>query len=130
MPDRPPIREGQLLLGPLFSEPMQVETVRNAIDDDSVFDGVGEILLAPHVEPVLRDYCASELGNALQRGEEGAKGLLAQAEDHRDCRWLYIVTNCKAEPKLEPPVKDPARFPWQEITKVEHYRLNVDQLAS
>ena len=30
MPDGPPIREGQLLLGPLFSEPMQVETVRHA----------------------------------------------------------------------------------------------------
>ena len=50
------------------------------------------------------------------------------AEDRRDCYWLYIVTNCKAEPKLEPPVKDPARFPWQEITKVEHYRLDVDHL--
>jgi len=30
MPEAPPIREGQLLLGPLFSEPMQVETVRDA----------------------------------------------------------------------------------------------------
>ena len=50
------------------------------------------------------------------------------AEDRRDCYWLYVVTNCKAEPTLQPPVKDPARFPWQEITKVEHYRLDVDRL--
>jgi hypothetical protein len=50
------------------------------------------------------------------------------AEDRRDCYWLYIVTNCKADPKLEPPVKDPARFPWQEITKVEHYRLDVQAI--
>ncbi len=51
------------------------------------------------------------------------------AEDRRDCFWLYVVTNCKAEPKLEPPVKDPARFNWQEITKVEHYRLDVETLG-
>ncbi len=51
------------------------------------------------------------------------------AEDRRDCFWLYVVTNCKAEPKLEPPVKDPARFNWQEITKVEHYRLDVGSLS-
>jgi len=52
------------------------------------------------------------------------------AEDRRDCYWLYVITNCKTEPTLQPPIKAPARFPWQEITKVEHYRLNVDQLAS
>jgi superfamily II DNA or RNA helicase len=50
------------------------------------------------------------------------------AEDRRDCYWLYVVTNCKAEPKLEAPVRDPARFNWQEITKVEHYRLDVGSL--
>jgi len=26
-------------------------------------------------------------------------------------------------------VKDPARLGWQEITKVEHYRLEVDHLG-
>jgi len=33
------------------------------------------------------------------------------AEDRRDCYWLYVVTNCDSEPKLETPIKDPARFP-------------------
>lgn len=51
------------------------------------------------------------------------------AEDRRDCYWLYVVTNCKVEPKLEPPAKDPAQFNWQEITKVEHYRLDVGSLS-
>ena len=50
------------------------------------------------------------------------------AEDRRDCYWLYVVTNCKAQPQLQPPIRDPARFPWQEITKVEHYCLDVQDI--
>ena len=32
------------------------------------------------------------------------------AEDRRDCYWLYIVTNCADKPRLQEPVKDPARL--------------------
>jgi hypothetical protein len=45
------------------------------------------------------------------------------AEDRRDCYWLYVVTNCNAEPKLET-IKDPARLDWREVTKVAHYWLD------
>ena len=51
------------------------------------------------------------------------------AEDRRDCYWLYVVTNCNADPKLEAPIKDPARFPWHEVRKVEHYWLEVDAMT-
>lgn len=51
------------------------------------------------------------------------------AEDRRDCYWLYIVTNCKSKPQLQEPIKDPARFPWHEVKKVEHYYLSVDALT-
>jgi hypothetical protein len=51
------------------------------------------------------------------------------AEDRRDLYWLYIVTHCDIAPKLEDPIKDPARFPWHEVKKVEHYRLDVDALS-
>jgi hypothetical protein len=51
------------------------------------------------------------------------------AEDRRDCYWLYVVTNCAAEPTLQEPVKDPARFRWHEVTKVAHYWLNVDAMT-
>ena len=50
------------------------------------------------------------------------------AEDRRDCYWLYVVTNCAAEPQLQEPISDPARFPWHEVTKVAHYYLSVDAL--
>jgi len=50
------------------------------------------------------------------------------AEDRRDCYWLYIVTNCDAQPTLHEPVKDPARLKWHEVTKVAHYYLSVDAI--
>jgi hypothetical protein len=50
------------------------------------------------------------------------------AEDRRDCYWLYVVTNCKTQPVLHQ-IKDPARFPWHEVTQVDHYYLSVDELA-
>ncbi len=51
------------------------------------------------------------------------------AQDRRDCYWLYIVTNCDAQPTLQEPIRDPARFPWHEVTKVQHYWLEVDAMT-
>ena len=52
------------------------------------------------------------------------------AEDRRDCYWLYVVTNCNDTPKLQDPIRDPARFPWHEVVKVQHYWLEVDAMTS
>ena len=46
------------------------------------------------------------------------------AQDRRDCYWLYVVTNCSAEPKLTP-VKDPAAQAWEPVRKVQHYVLSA-----
>ena len=51
------------------------------------------------------------------------------AEDRRDCYWLYVVTGCANDPTLQEPVKDPARFPWHEVSKVQHYWLQVDAMT-
>ena len=51
------------------------------------------------------------------------------AEDRRDCYWLYVVTSCKSGPCLQEPIKNPARFPWHEVKKVDHYYLPVDALT-
>lgn len=51
------------------------------------------------------------------------------AEDRRDLYWLYVVTDCDTEPRLQEPIKDPARFPWHEVKKVEHYRLDVNAMT-
>ncbi len=51
------------------------------------------------------------------------------AEDRRDCYWLYVVTNCADQPTLQEPIKDPARFPWHEVTKVAHYWLQVNAMT-
>jgi superfamily II DNA or RNA helicase len=52
------------------------------------------------------------------------------AEDRPDCYWLYVVTNCDAAPRLEPPIKDPARLAWHEVTKVAHYWLDVKMMKA
>ena len=51
------------------------------------------------------------------------------AEDRRDCYWLYVVTDCKSEPRLQNPIKDPARLKWHEVKKVDHYWLKIDALT-
>ena len=51
------------------------------------------------------------------------------AEDRSDCYWLYVVTNCAAQPELQEPIPDPARYPWHEVSKVQHYWLAVDAMT-
>jgi hypothetical protein len=51
------------------------------------------------------------------------------AEDRRDCYWLYVVTECDTTPRLEEPIRDPARLDWHEVTKVAHYYLSVDAMT-
>ena len=51
------------------------------------------------------------------------------AEDRPDCYWLYVVTNCSETPVLQEPITNPARFPWHEVTKVQHYYLRVDAMT-
>jgi superfamily II DNA or RNA helicase len=51
------------------------------------------------------------------------------AEDRRDCYWLYVVTNCDTEPRLQEPIRDPARLAWHEVIKVAHYYLSVDAMT-
>ncbi len=67
-------------------------------------------------------------------GEEAGTILLTPnerrvAEDRRDCYWLYVVANCAKNPTLQQPIKDPASFPWHEVTKVQHYWLEIDAMT-
>lgn len=51
------------------------------------------------------------------------------AEDRRDCYWLYVVTDCDKKPQMQEPIKDPARFEWNEVKKVAHYYLSIDAMT-
>ncbi|MCX8099549.1 MAG: helicase-related protein [Casimicrobiaceae bacterium] len=83
------------------------------------------------------DLASGELRLIEVKGLAGATGTVLLtpnerrvAEDRRDCYWLYIVTNCDGDPVLQPPIKDPARLPWHEVTKVAHYYLSVDAITT
>src|SRR6185503_2077121 len=41
----------------------KLQEIRDALDDDAVFNVVGEVLPAAHVERVLRDYYSGKLGD-------------------------------------------------------------------
>ena len=55
----------------------KLQEIRDALEDDAVFNVVGEVLPAAHIERVLRDYYAGRLGDAdledrlLQDVDEG-----------------------------------------------------------
>lgn len=94
-----------------------------------------------HEKNLGYDITSLDVGSGELRLIE-VKGLAAQsgtilltpnerrvAEDRRDCYWLYIVTNCATTPQMQEPVKDPARHPWHEVVKVQHYYLSVDAMT-
>jgi len=51
------------------------------------------------------------------------------AEDRPDCFWLYVVTGCNETPRLEEPIRNPARLDWHEVQKVAHYYLSVEAMT-
>ena len=51
------------------------------------------------------------------------------AEDRPECFWLYVVTNCAGQPVLQEPILNPARFEWHEVSKIQHYWLQVDAMT-
>ena len=51
------------------------------------------------------------------------------AQDRPDCFWLYVVTDCSSTPRLQEPIRDPARLDWNEVTKVAHYYLSVNAMT-
>jgi superfamily II DNA/RNA helicase len=42
----------------------KLQEIRDALDDDAVFNVIGEVLPAPQIERVLRDYYAGKMGDA------------------------------------------------------------------
>ena len=83
-----------------------------------------------------RDPASGELRLIEIKGLAAATGSILLtpnerrvAEDRRDCYWLYVVTNCASAPELQEPIKDPARFPWHEVAKVQHYWLDVNAMT-
>lgn len=62
----------------------KLQEIRDALDDDAVFNVVGEVLPAAHVERVLRDYYSGKLGDAdleerlLENVDEGRFRAICQ----------------------------------------------------
>jgi hypothetical protein len=82
------------------------------------------------------DLASGELRLIEVKGLAQARGAILLtpnerrvAEDRRDCYWLYVVTSCATMPALQEPIKDPIRFAWHEVKKVQHYWLDVNAMT-
>jgi hypothetical protein len=67
-------------------------------------------------------------GRLLRLGLQ-ANALGIAYEFDPDCFWLYVVTDCDNAPRLQEPIRDPARLDWNEVTKVAHYYLAVNAMT-
>ena len=108
---------------------MEYETAQGRLVDDVHEKNLGYDVTSLDVE-------SGELRLIEVKGLAAATGTILLtpnerrvAEDRRDCYWFYVVTNCAGAPQLQEPVKDPARFPWHEVSKVQHYWLDVDAMT-
>jgi hypothetical protein len=51
------------------------------------------------------------------------------ANDRRDCFWLYVVTDCRKEPRITF-IQDPAKYKWDSVVKIEHYTMGLDKMKN
>ncbi len=82
------------------------------------------------------DLSSGDLRLVEVKGLAGATGTILLtpnerrvAEDRRDCYWLYVVTDCAVKPTLQTPIRDPAGFTWHEVSKVQHYWLEISAMT-
>ena len=71
----------------------------------------------------MADSSAAQIGSILLTPNE-----CRVAEDRPDCFWFYVVTNCASAPQLQKSIQYSGRFPWREVSKVQHYWLSVNAL--
>ena len=73
----------------------KLQEIRDALDDDAVFNVVGEVLPAAHIERVLRDYYAGKLGDA-----DLEERLLKNVDEHEFRRICQNALEGLASKKL------------------------------
>lgn len=76
--------------------------------------------------------CLCGTGERLQQGRELC--VLALRLTQRSAvatieRRSHVVTSCGTEPTLQDPLRDPARFEWHEVQKIDHYWLEVNAMT-
>ena len=102
----------------------RLQEIRDALDEDAVFNVVGEILPAVHIDRIPRDYYAGKLG------EQDLENRLLRdvSEDRRDCYRLYVVSEVSSPVAKLLTQRDPARLRREAVTRVEHFRLSSEAL--
>ncbi len=79
---------------------------------------LASVLILPHPK---RDASEVRRRQPHPEREMTARRVVIEYEENRGC----VVTDVH---KKQEPILDPARFPWHEVRKVQHYYLTVDTL--
>ena len=134
-----PFREGQILSGPSFNEPMRVEVVRSNGQGSWTAGLVGtKSERFRSVSLAAPDIAALEItGGGLSYDGDGRLLRLALeahglgiAHEFDPYFGLSISRCCEVEdsPQRGPGLR-PGTLPWNEVSKVEHCRMNVEAFA-
>ena len=105
-------------------ERAQGKQVKDVHEENLGYDVTSLDLISGELRLIEVKGLAAETGTILLTPNERRV-----AEDRRDCYWLYVVTNCGEKPVMQEPIQDPAKFPWHEVSKVQHYWLQVDAMT-
>ena len=131
-----PLSVGQTLTGPLFNEPMRVETVVPAGAGSWMVGLVG--LQSERFRRVtLSDADLTALtilgsassfdgeGNLLRLGIQAySLGIASEFDPY----FGLSISRVDPLPHQREPIKDPARLQWTEVVKVAHYRIDTQAL--
>ena len=93
---------------------------------------IGSTCLGRNVEPVDADE--EQVDGLAQPARRGSKGLRNRVQDScghcgSAAPTRDTVTNCARTPILQLPMRDPAKRPWREVTKVARYDLSKEERA-
>ncbi|WP_347242800.1 DUF3883 domain-containing protein [Thermogutta sp.] len=109
-----------------IEEAMRYERERGWVPEDVSAEDRGFDILSRHPESGSVRFI-----EVKGRAGEGPVALTPNeyktAERLRGDYWLYVVFDCATRPRLIP-VQDPLRLNWEPIVKIEHYRIQPEQL--
>jgi hypothetical protein len=82
-----------------------------------------------------RDPATGRLRFIEVKGRAGVDEVALTANEYKTAErlgedyWLYVVYHCATTPQLHR-IPNPSRLGWQPVTKVEHYRVEAEEIVS
>jgi hypothetical protein len=131
------LREGSIIVGSLFNEPMRVETARASGDGTWTVGLVGaqserfrKVTLSTRdldgLTVLDAGFTYDGDGRLLRLGLQAySLGIVWEFDPY----FSLSISLRMTFPELQEPIKDPPRFPWHEVSKGAYCWLEVDAMT-